>query len=469
MRVSKLIKSTEFDRTNRLPRIGSMDRDFDELVSTFDDKSLRALSRSLYQSNPILRSCIDQKASYAIGDAGAFKSRSRDRGWAVEADSLIRDWGKVAEVRGSMDINSVLYLVSTLIDIDGDCFILLTKTRDGQPKIQLLEAHCIGSRQDAPVAYGNTTYLMEHKGCIYYKDTKKIAKYRILGNDVSSDTIVDAASIIHFKEPSLSLRGIPIASNCIDTLYDIRKSQELILIQQRIAASIALIETNPTGVVDSYGLNGANLGGGLQQELISDEGGEIRYFKGNTGSSLTTLKNDNPTDQWQAYQDTITNQCVLGLSWNRAMLGMGDASGTSNRIALQICAKATQDRQNLIFTLFNRAYLYALACFDKLGWTKLPDDFDNFRITKPRSISIDLFRDSKAEKEELEDGRKNLSQILDLESRDLEDHLYQRYEEEAIRIKIKGEIETKYGVSIPDPYARLINPAQFNTLTPENK
>jgi capsid protein len=455
--MEKVIKAVETRYNRKIVPAKAFARDFDSLLSQYDQQKLISLSRGLFYNNPICKAAIEQKSSYSIGAAFEYRNGSADDDFKVTVNKALKAWSKICEVSG-MTLNEVAYITSIKMDVDGDVFVLLSESKEGYPLIQLIEAHAIGSRQMGKIDQGN---LWEEKGVLYDKKTKRPIKYRLLADNPKDDQLISVRDLIRISEPSMSLRGIPLVSSTINLLYDLEHSQELLLTQQLLAASISMVEHNETGT-NEYNLgNDPNIP--VNYEVINDDGGEIRFFKSGTNGKLEFLNNMNPDTNWQAYQDTLTNMAILALDWSRNLLGMSTSTGVNDRLAIQQCSKAVEDRQTLLAPYFQRICNYVISKLIKNGFldVSLPDDWFSSTFTKPKLISVDFARDSKAILEEYKSGIKNLSQILSEEGIDYEEHVRARYVEEALRIKIKQETEQEFGVEIDELNARTISQNQF--------
>jgi capsid protein len=456
--MDKLIKAAK-TRFNKKTINGNLfARDIDTLINQYDSNKLLGLSRGLYHNNPLVKSAIEQKAAYAIGSAFEYRSLSKDDNAKNKFNDAMRQWSKICDVSG-MTLNDVAYLMSVKVDVDGDLFVLLTETKDGYPQIQVLESHSIGSRQSGRIDRGN---LWEEKGVLYDKKTKRPIRYRILAPDEKNDKLVSARDIIRVSEPSLSLRGIPLVSSCINLLYDLEHSQELLLIQHLLAATISMIETNESGS-NEINLNDAADETPYNVEVMNHEGGEIRYHKAGSGSKLEFLTNQNPHTYWQEYQDTLTNIAILALDWSRNLLGMSSGTGVNDRLAIQQCSKACLDRQVLLAPYMARICNYAISKLIKNGYLNvdLPADYFECQFTKPKQLTVDFARDGKQILEDYKAGIKNLGQILAEEGIDHDEHVLERCREEARRKLIKKQVEEEYGVEIDDLDTRLLSQNQF--------
>jgi hypothetical protein len=224
-----------------------------------------------------------------------------------------------------------------------------------------------------------------------------------------------------------------------------------------------MIEHNETGS-NEFQLGTEGSTDAFNAEVIENEGGEIRYYKSGTGSKLEIIANPNPSIHWQEYQTTLTNMCLLALDWPKNLMGIVGETGVNDRLSIQQDQKACLDRKSLLTPFIQRLCNWALAKMLKnqyLVLEDLPEDWYECNFTQARFISVDLSRDSKAIQDEYKLGLKNLTQILAEEGREYEQHIKERYREEAIRLRIKAEVEQEFNVEIEDLNTRLLNPTQF--------
>lgn len=457
---NKLIKGSEQRYNRGNVQTVTFARDIDDLVNQYDMMKLIGQSRSLYHNNPLVKAAIDKKASFTISNAFEYRSLSKTKGLQDTLNDAMKQWGKIAEVSGKT-FNDVLWLTSMSLDVDGDVFWLLTETKEGYPQVQLIEAHAVGSRQSGKIDHGN---LYEEKGVLYDKKTKRPIKYRILGKDESQDKLVSVKDMIRVSEPSMSQRGIPLTAACMRLMQDLEHSQDLLLTQHLLAASQSFVIHNETGSADEVDLSDdESYSDSVGVEVVNEGGGENRYFKAGSGSKMEMITNQNPALPWQQYQDTLTNLCMLALDMPKTFVGMNDGTGVNDRLAIQQAAKTCVDRMSLLVPFASRLCNWAIAKMVKNGYIKaeLTADWYECYFTKARSITVDFARDSKMILAEYDAGIKNLGQILADDGRDLEPHIRERYREEAIRIRIKQEVEQEFDVKLDDLKARLISSNQF--------
>ncbi|WP_035606224.1 phage portal protein [Haloferula sp. BvORR071] len=429
-------------------------RDFDELVSQADWATVVGASRRLWANSGVVRGTIDQKATYSVSGSFVPEFQGQDTAWGEQAKAWLSSWMELCEVRGPLfDFNTVLYLTSVAIDRDGDGWILLTET-NGFPQIQSIPAHRIGQRDNAArVAAGGYKGLRIRKGVIFNKVGRAVA-YRVLGEakDGSEDSDVSARDLLHVFDPSFvdQSRGLPLFSHAVSAFRDISESREREMAAQLLLSSLAFVETNPYGGPDPDDVTIEYSSDGTPS-CQSFEGGTVKFFKGGDGSKLEEVANNRPSQNWQAFHDRLIRDSLTGTGWPLSLVNMAQGNGTADRISLLQGRKAIEDRQSLLKPLAKRIINFALGKAIDSGILAPAKQWWNWNLSCSNRLSIDLGRDSASLREEIKLGMKNLTQILAEEGRTREDHIRERAEEDALRIKIRKEVSERYGFPIDPP------------------
>lgn len=453
----------------------NINRSFDDVVSQFDHTTIVSASRRLFANDPIVTNILESKGFYSVGDAFKPKYTGGNKAWGVTGKDFLNNFYRVASTDGQ-DMNTLLYLISVSVDMDGECFLLLTTSKNGYPQVQPIPAYSVGQREDGTkkVTTGKYKGSTITKGIITQKNKRPIA-YRVLGETKKDDVDIPAESIIHIKEQQYiggQSRGLPLISSCINTFQDLKQSQDLELTKQLLLASLAFITYNETGSPDAFSDDNIDNDSKPSCETFDNNGGEIRFFRSGSGDKLEAISNNNPSDQWQAYQDRLTNACICGLGWSKDFLGMGDGNGVNTRLTILQVTKTIKDRQSLLMPVIERICSYAIAMAISLNLLEFDPDFYRWVYSIPPSLSVDMGRDLKSILEGYKAGLLNLTDYLQGEGKDLETHLTTRAIEEAKAILIRQEIEKEYKVTINPLHMRLTSNSEFQpttTPTPTNE
>lgn len=409
-------------------------------VSQYDYYQLLSDSRKLYCNLGPVTGAIDDKATYAVGRAWSAKYTGKDKAWGAKAEAWLNEsWYPMADARGPMfDFKTDLFLQSVSIDRDGEIYIYLTESDDGWPQIQLLPAHMIGNRDkvDGILESGPYTGLKCIQGVIT-NDVGRAVAYHVLGETYKDDRYISARDLIQVFDPRWAdqVRGFPAFMHALLDLKDLRQIQGYEKIAAELMSSVGLIEWNETGAPDLDPKtilqgNTAFVGSSPQPAVTIEQvagGGNVKYFRGNSGAKLEQLKNDRPSVQLDAFMDRlIRNACVgagwpFELTWDASKLG-----GANVRLLIAKAMRAVEDRQDLLRPIARRCVGYAIAKAIKQGILEGNDEWYAWRFTMPARMTADYGREAKADLEDYRAGLTTMTDILGEEGRDLDEHIATR-------------------------------------------
>jgi capsid protein len=453
-------------------------KDIGQLVPHYDRKTLVSYSRRLYLNEGILLGAIQQKAMYSVGRSWQAQSKSKDRKFAQPAEELLNEeWYKICDVRGGQNtFQTDLYSVSCAIDRDGEAFILLTKTELDYPRIQLIPCHRIATpngMMDGKIQNGTYKGKTLADGIIYANG----APMAYCFNDEKGDLIqyIAAADMIHIFDPSWQEqgRGLPAFTHALNDLRDSLQSHEWERYAQLMLSSIALIETNETGLPDID--DNANIIGGdscgTERGVISEtyQGGSVRYYAAKSGGKLETIKNDRPGDMWESFQNRIYRKALAGVNWPYSMVWHATGQGTAERADLGRAQRAVEDRQDLLEYAARRIVGYVVAKFIKLGRLKAASDWWKWKFTYPRKLTIDDGRVSKELDLMWKSGFYNPQDILGYLGKSPEEHIDERLAYLTMqKLKQKVVNESGLGIVIEDREMAMLTPNETPTQTTQN-
>jgi hypothetical protein len=448
-------------------------KDITELVPAYDRKALVSFSRRLYLNEGVLLGAIQQKAMYAVGRSWQAQSKSKDREFAMQSEELLNEeWYRICDVRGGQNtFQTDLYSVSCAIDRDGEAFILLTKTNEDYPRIQLIPCHRIATpmgMSDGKIESGTYRGKTLTDGIIYANGAP--AAYCF--NDENGDLIqyISVENMVHIFDPSWQEqgRGLPAFTHALNDLRDALQSHEWERYAQLMLSSIVMTEHNETGLPDID--DNANIIGGsgcnTEQGIISEnyQGGTVRYFAAKSGGKLEVLKNDRPGDMWESFQNRIYRKALAGINWPYSMVWHATGQGTAERADLGRAQRAVEDRQDLLEYAARRIINYVVAKFIKLGRLPAASDWWKWKFTYPKKITIDDGRVSKELIEMWKGGFLNPQDILGFLGKSPDEHLDERiaYLTQQ-KLKQKAVNESNLGIVIEDREMAMLTPNETPT------
>lgn len=218
-----------FEGANQSPRRsnvpGSGPRDTTLDLTPGVRSELVRRSRYLVKNSGFLQEIISSMALYAIGDGILPQPSGKDAQWNQQALAYFNRWAHRAEITGRFDLTTCLYLACMALETDGEIFVLKTE-EDGEPKIQLIETHRIGSSGAGEESDGTTFATATAEDSlidgIRLSPLGRPLGYRLLLDDGSHRELA-ARDVLHVFAPmSISqVRGYPTIQHSINHMLDI--------------------------------------------------------------------------------------------------------------------------------------------------------------------------------------------------------------------------------------------------------
>lgn len=395
---------------------------FENLVSDYERTNMLGIARYLYSNIGGIRNAILDIANYSVGNAFLPQFVGEDKEWGEEASKWLNNWFNYCDVRGSaFDFLTDLSLVSVSVDRDGDCLLVLTKATDNQyPLIQWIPAHLIGNRYNTKaIPSGRFRGFNVSNGVITNK-YGRIVGYNILGEsrDGSDDIQISVNDGLLAYEPEYleQGRGLTALASAINDFRDYRDIRDYEKIGIKTASSIALIEDNETGGIDPSESHFSSTTDALGLYVENLDGGNIRYFRANSGAGLKPFESNRPGRDTAAFlSDHVLRNAYSALNWPYELgWDLSRLNGTSTRVIINKAQRKLDKRQAVLYKVWKRTVNYALAVAIKYNFIPNPGNLDwtKFEPTFPSKISIDLGRDSNAAINEYKIGMRSLSGVV---------------------------------------------------------
>lgn len=447
-----------------------LDYDVHRNVSNFGRRTLMSLGRWVYSNNPMVRGGLREQGEYASSSFQlefyhAHDGSGPDEAWAENAEQWMGNHDQVCDIAGA-PYNKRTFRRNLIIAVkrDGDVGILLTKNALGEPRMQIIGAHRIGSRTLQSVvvydgytritaagvvdAWGNPIPIDSYVATIPGRGYRVIGNaawngrsiidgvilddfgrpiaYRVMGSmpwDYSTftDVSVNDMALIFSPDYEGQVRGFSALGSSLFNWQDVDEIQRFGLIAEKVNAAMTLIETNESGSIDdataallrttSTDAEAVGTATGLQNEMM--DGGTIRYLKAKSGSSLTVPTNDRPTTNAQAFQATIVRSNFAGMDWSVDFsLDPTKIGGASMRVVVDKINRSIAADQDLILEPACRRYdSYALATAMKLGLLPFDPYWFQFCYQGPGRLTADEKYSSDVSLQERRAGITSLSAV----------------------------------------------------------
>jgi hypothetical protein len=457
--------------------------DIERLITPYDRRTLVSVSRSILENFGPVKGAIRQIAMFSVGDAWKPKNASLSERWRKKAERVIREeFCPIADIRGAgRSFTDLLYHTSILLDRDGEAFILLTEHESGFPALQVIPSHRIRS------ATPGGTYATQEEvkegpyrgatisdGVITNKRGTVIA-YRYMEDDKVTFTDIPASSLIHCFESDYpeSKRGYPSITHGLNDIRDSMQSHEWERLNMLIRSSIALIESNESGVPDDQSPGNHFEGNSSVDEVRATtvrymEGGAVKHFRAGTGSKIDVLKHENPGNMWSDYNDRMIRMTLSGIPWPVAMVWSATGQGTAERKEIELARRTVKDRQATLRVVAKRCIGYATQKLKKLGRIGESEDWWRWDFNMPPVITIDDGRISKAMLELWRAGVISDEDILSDLGKDEEDYWPRKFDN-AVKKEQAFEAAQERGKVTLDPrYKGMFTANDMNPMQQAN-
>lgn len=409
-------------------------------ISNYDWQKSLSLSRKLYARLGEVSHPIRVKASYAAGTAWepvyapAGEVSLRRREWAALAKIWLDNWLSVCDLRGEpFDFYLGQFLSSIAIDRDGDSLVIFTAD-DGQPRIQHVPSHRIGSRYTATTNYlsgygqlregrfaGNQIY----NGIIFDQRGKWIG-VSILGDTPDLDVQIPAASCSFLYAPEWcdQGRGIPAVATAMLQWTDYEDIHWYLRKSVKIDSAIGVLATNEAGAppntvaqLQAYSSIGeANVDSDNPNQHLQAIGeDDIFWLKAGRGEKIEPYKSDRPHPNVDNYIQRIARSGYNAIDWPYELSDPGKLNGAATRMIQDIARSTVSRRQNLLWRRATKIVAYGLSVAIRNRELPEPDeqtDLVLWDFTPPARLTVDQRYDDQSDMDMNLKGFKTMESIV---------------------------------------------------------
>ena len=401
-------------------------------------------SREMVSQQGWIEAAIRILAQFAVGDAYLPEYVGKNEVWGKEAsDWLLQEFYPNCCTRGkAFDFQTVMFLESQMMDIDGDLLCVYGKSNTGFPKFQIIPSHRIRSYSLNEMNYNPTqpekgpiegTVLSD--GVLYNLQGTPLG-YQIVNynNLVNSLAQTPETAMISVKDSMLIYdarffdkgRGRPAIGSAILQALSLQEIETYLMEKIKIESCVGLVEKTPSGEgplelqQTLAALNASANANGIFSPSPNVHGCEIvdgptmRYVKA-SGGEIQTLSSTTPADQTSKYIDRLQQAVLstLGLP-SVLLLNPGDISGRISDGVGEIFNRSVKRRQKILDGHGKFIISWAIANAMKAGYISPNYDeniYNSFQLTHPAPFSLNKGYDDKADLEAYKAGTKSLNEI----------------------------------------------------------
>lgn len=381
--------------------------------------TLQGKARYFERNSPLINRLSDIFEVYTVGVGLQVHPQSSDKDWNKIARQWWQTWERMADIASRQPFGTLQGLIARSWFIDGECFVLLTASRETRrPRIQLIEAHRVKTPQGMASEEGKTIC----DGVQFDPSTGRPTGYWVstLQADGSERSYrFDSSEIIHVFEPSRQgqYRGIPFLTPAINLLNDLSEIEKLEVKAARAAAVVANIlttesgELSPEDIIASGGAITTNSTTGQVSAYQEKLGGETLVL--GAGEKLEQFKSDRPSVVTMDYLRQLRADVCAACGIPSVLAFPEQMQGTQYRGALDMAATFFKCRSAVMQEVVRRIWEHVISTAAPFERDINPAPADWYRITipSPRAVNVDVGRNSAAMLAELQAGVTTYSQI----------------------------------------------------------
>lgn len=336
------------------------------------------------------------------------------------------DWSKFPDAQSSHQLATIQNLMAGTWFDQGEVFIYKTFSRNSnKPRIQLIEGQRVGTPPHLRDQEGKTII----DGICFDTDADGMPAGRPTGYWVRTDDMgvpfgtfmpsngvvgswkwIPAERMLHLFEPWRpgSARGIPCTFPVLNDIHDLEDLQFLEQKAARNAAKITNVVTNKTGENPTASMRrqkwqiqsqDANGNANTKQIPVFYEmtmGGQTLYQV--HGDDIKQFKSDRPSVVTREYWDYLVRKICAGVGISALLVLPFSLQGTVTRADLDIAAIFFRTKSNLFAGILREIYLWAMGWAVKYDRSMdgAPRDWWHIDIRPPRSVNVDVGRNSQA-------------------------------------------------------------------------
>ncbi len=413
----------------------------------------RARSRALEQTNVLASAAMERSMERVIGTKIIVEPRTSEAAFNDEVRRWLKSYWytRSCDIRNQFTFSRICHLLYRAKLRDGDCGLLLTEDKRGNPKIQLIEAQRIQTPGDAvsldAIAKAGNQVVdgieMDANGAhvAYWIATQAFGKAQ------TWERVDDQDFIFQFRTTRYThVRGEPVFRGMYWLFDQIMGYFEAVTVAARIGASQAMIAVrrnpgnadapNTVGGRPNRGGRG-NAAGGIGVSQVPIVPGMI-----NVVGLDEDLKGFNPTQPTQSFPEAIATFCRFigirfGLTLEDVLMDFSRVNYSSSkaaRAAARACADVEQEDFGV--NVVTRLYQWAISKAVKNGTIKTPppENYWDHEWLPPVWPSVEPLKDVQSAERAIALGVESRSNVAAMNGYDFAELCVQNGKDQALMV-----------------------------------
>ncbi len=411
-------------------------------------------SRYFERNSAVVNRLADLFEEYTVGPNGLrFVPNSSDADWNAAQTIFWDGWTPFCDLSTLQNFGTVQSLCARSWAIDGEVFALKTrgKKRDNgksYPRIQLIETHRV---ETPPHLFGDMQIV---DGVQINKDSRPLGYHVRQGVGVDEQYVfIPADEMVHIFEPTRPgmLRGLPMLYPVLNDLHDLEDLQLMSMDIAKDASKTTKVIKTKTGESTMEDLRRSRFGiAGTQGTSGGSSQERSQYYEDVFESRAAVLRDGDTFEQFNVVRpadaefklwDQLTSKVCAGFGITKELVYPWSMQGTVVRADLGVQAQFFRSRSAVLGSKFMEIYEYVTEWGTKndKSISDPPFDWQKVKARAPRSVDVDVGRNSNAVISEYAAGFLTLEFVCGERGEDWVEVLEQRGRE----LQRAAEIETR--------------------------
>lgn len=428
---NELFKAARPDNRRRtFPRV---DQDSRRNVSEYGRRELMSAARFLASNFGPIGDAIRQIVCYAVGPSFRIQYRGENRAWGEKMEEMIFQHDKICDVRGGDFVSTLKSELEGLIR-DGDANFILTENAEGYPLYQSIPSHRLGVRGAFGIIdAGEYRERPIYNGVIVDPYGRPLA-YRLYSDSSDDEDFKDVPAKdfgqVFRRDFVDQTGGLTWLAPAIQDVDDILQVREFTKTGLKGVASRIAIEHNEDGQAPTNPLTGGPTTASDPSQTDRSvpfvekfEEGTMLYMRAAMGGKLEIPNDQRPSANAQEFSFEILRGAYAALGWPVEFYNPESIGGANIRLRVAQAMRTVETVQRLAECIATRKHAYAIAKFINLGVLEPDKDWWRFEHQKPRDLTVDNGRDTKADLTALESGALSLGEWFSLQGQDWQEQV----------------------------------------------
>lgn len=383
-------------------------------LSSFSLAEIVNACRDAFANNGFVRNIVAANDIYSVGDGITPQAQTTDDAWNARAEEYFARWSRFADVDGRFSLEEATSLASQRLDVDGEFYAVKHRMSDGSPRLAFYEA------QDLATDYSDREKNII-QGIRFFPGTRRrAAGYFFKDNSGVGHYEIPAASVIHcmIAETFSSVHGLSQIQHSVNNVRDTNDILRYVIARGKIQNAFALTLRSDRAANESFtGLpsradvytgsenaTGSASSTGRSDVIGIEDAVAAKIIKLKESEALEALTPNSP-DQNSLEALAMLDRRSCGGVLPPDFFTPSKVSGTQTRAVNAQAARSFARRQTHLIRHFLQP-VWAFVIGDAIATGKLPaqPDWLFCEWSCPRSITVDVGRDSTAEREDIAAG-----------------------------------------------------------------